>query len=221
VAGVSAKLLRQAVASLLRHLGRGAAIPLKAAVQLAGHAIGVFCVLKGVWWVYEAYGARKYACFGFQTPIQALTGYLIRRTRVLREGGPDQTFNRARKTWSQWEHKPLTWDLETMAKAKANPHYVHNKTRSLAEVVMQNVIGDRGQYHIQCAHDQRGSSYPYDPVDSTAVTVPKEPGQVLCFVDVDYYLDMNKYLRGDDAMIYSFLPQDAAGSGSDGAWHYF
>lgn len=93
-----------------------------------------------------------------------------------------------------------------MAKAKANPHFVHNKTRSLAEVVMSSLTGDRGQYHIQCAHDQRGSSYPYDPVDATAETIPKEPGQILCFVDVDYYLDMNRYLKGEDALIYTFLP---------------
>lgn len=66
--------------------------------------------------------------------------------------------------------------------------------------------------------DERGLSLPYMVRDLALQTRvdPIRSTDVICFIDVDYYVDLNKYLVGNPVLLYTFVPTRAGGSVPDG-----
>jgi len=131
-------------------------------------------------------------------------------------------FNHAVGVMSKWKYRPTNKPKNVL-----NPHFVDHDIRSSAELCM-DTIGKR--WHDECGlerytiqkgkADELGTSELFDPVDLPYKTDPCPEKPWYKLVDVDYYIDMAKFISGGRALtrpvptgpmlLYGFNPTSIA-----------
>lgn len=132
----------------------------------------------------------------------------------------EEFFNSFRSHASTWRNK------EYKKKHRgANPHSIHNQVRERALGFVNNFLKSarftRYDIQKQPLGEVLGSSMFIDPIDANGNTDPRPDKPCLTFVDVDYYLDMSKYMTGLPILIYGFCPTSTTNPVEDSTHYYF
>lgn len=198
VVALSSIQLPGAEASLVAHKTSGCtAVALNTAPGFLSRALTA--LTGGAWWCVKpllvvglAAGVAYLLLLlvRFLLARRSVAGRLSNLVRAHSEGMPE-VYNRVTGKLASWVYKKPSAPAETV-----NPHQGDHETRANAEkLITACVAASRLEpYFIQKGADgPKGSSVYLDPVDTGTHDIePKEPIYVM--VDVDYYIDMPRFL---------------------------
>lgn len=141
--------------------------------------------------------------------------------------GMSRLTDKARKLPGQDLRKAIHHQFHEMRMLKINQAHSHSKAASLrtsASLKIHNVVLDAGltPYYVSMSartaeHDGCRYNYMEKDLDKSFQDTRIRPDHCLIMIDVDYHVEsLNRYLEyGNPLLIYTFVPEKAAGATSD------